>query len=240
MAEKLIYSGLNIYQRMSAIMAEITSVSKNLMIVTGKSSYKAVGEADILAAVKPIEEKYGVYSYPVERRIVESGTMERENQYGKTIQLYMRLETTYRFLCIDDPDSYVDIISYGDGVDTQDKSPGKAMTYSDKYALMKAYKIVTGDDPDQYKSEEYENLNKNKPSNKKETRYNQKPKEEKASQKSKREDYPSREELYDFVVKNYDAKNQTSILAYYGVDSLDDLSDEQLIRCYVQKGGKKK
>ena len=28
------------------------------------------------------------------------------------------------------------------------------MTYSDKYALLKAYKIVTGDDPDQYASEE--------------------------------------------------------------------------------------
>ncbi len=26
------------------------------------------------------------------------------------------------------------------------------MTYADKYALMKAYKIMTGDDPDQYKS----------------------------------------------------------------------------------------
>ena len=26
---------------------------------------------------------------------------------------------------------------------------GKAMTYADKYALMKAYKIITGDDPDQ-------------------------------------------------------------------------------------------
>ena len=28
------------------------------------------------------------------------------------------------------------------------------MTYSDKYALLKAYKIITGEDPDQFKSEE--------------------------------------------------------------------------------------
>ena len=32
------------------------------------------------------------------------------------------------------------------------KHHGKAMTYADKYALMKAYKIMTGDDPDQNKS----------------------------------------------------------------------------------------
>ena len=28
------------------------------------------------------------------------------------------------------------------------------MTYADKYALLKAYKLITGDDPDQYPSED--------------------------------------------------------------------------------------
>ena len=37
-----------------------------------------------------------------------------------------------------------------------DKAPGKAMTYADKYALMKAYKMVTGDDPDQNASDDLE------------------------------------------------------------------------------------
>ncbi len=60
----------------------------------------------------------------------------------------MRLATVYRFVNIDNPDDYIDITTYGDGVDTQDKAPGKAMTYADKYALLKAYKIQTGDDPD--------------------------------------------------------------------------------------------
>ena len=67
--------------------------------------------------------------------------------------LYERIETTYRFINIENPDEYIDIVSYGDGIDSQDKSVGKAMTYADKYALMKAYKIVTGDDPDQNPSQ---------------------------------------------------------------------------------------
>ena len=54
---------------------------------------------------------------------------------------------------IEKPEEYIEITTYGDGVDTQDKAPGKAMTYSDKYALLKAYKIQTGDDPDQNMSE---------------------------------------------------------------------------------------
>lgn len=139
----------NIFQRMSAITSEISTVAKNLSVDAGKSSYKAVGEADVLAAVKPIEAKHGVYSYPVKRDIVESGEMVSTTKYGERKQLFMRVATVYRFVNVDKPDEYIDITTYGDGVDTQDKAPGKAMTYGDKYALLKAYKIQTGDDPDQ-------------------------------------------------------------------------------------------
>ena len=51
------YKDLNIYQKLSAITSEINAVAKNLNVGYGKSSYKAVGEADVLAAVKPIEIK---------------------------------------------------------------------------------------------------------------------------------------------------------------------------------------
>lgn len=144
------HSKLNIYQRMSKITNEISRVSKNLQIQVSKTNtYKAVGEADVLDAVKPVEEKYGIYSYPLDRNIIENKTLESETQYGVRKQLYMRVEVIYRFVNVDNPQEFIDIKSYGDGIDSQDKAPGKAMTYADKYALMKAYKISTGDDPDQ-------------------------------------------------------------------------------------------
>lgn len=155
---------MNIYQRMSAITQEISTVAKNLMVGEGKSKYKAVGEADVLAAVKPIEAKYGVYSYPVIRTVIDSGEMTSVSEYNgnrkETKRLFLRVETVYRFVNVDQPDEYIDLTTYGDGVDTQDKAPGKAMTYSDKYALLKAYKIQTGEDPDQQASEPLEGLRK--------------------------------------------------------------------------------
>lgn len=150
---------MNIYEKMSAITMEIAAVAKNLNVGYGKSSYRAVGESDILAAVKPIEAKYKIYSYPFSRQIIAAGELESQSTDYKTgavltkKQMYIRIETVYRFVNIENPDETVDVIAYGDGVDPQDKAPGKAMTYSDKYALMKAYKIQTGDDPDQYASE---------------------------------------------------------------------------------------
>lgn len=148
-------SELNIYQRMSAITAEITAVAKNLNVGFGQSQYKATGEADVLAAVKPIEAKHGVYSYPYKREIIESAVLTSVDSRGnERKQQFMRVMTVYRFVNVDKPDEYIDITSYGDGVDPQDKAPGKSCTYSDKYALLKAYKIITGEDPDQYMSEE--------------------------------------------------------------------------------------
>lgn len=146
-------ASLNIFQRMLAATSEINRVAKNLKVDISKSqSYKAVAESDVLEAVKPIEEKYGIYSYPVSRTVIKdeayTTTSEYDGHKSEKTTFFMRLATVYRFVNIDNPDDYIDITTYGDGVDTQDKAPGKAMTYADKYALLKAYKIQTGDDPD--------------------------------------------------------------------------------------------
>lgn len=137
---------MNIFEKLLAITSELPKVAKNLEVGFGQSKYKAVGEADVLAAVRPLEEKYKVYSYPANRKIIETGEIETKNGAKN---LFIRVETTYRFVNIEKPDEFIEIISYGDGVDPSDKSVGKSMTYSDKYALLKAYKIMTGDDPDQ-------------------------------------------------------------------------------------------
>lgn len=150
---------MNIYQKMAAITADLRTVGKNLMVETGKGKgYKAVSERDIIDAVKPLEEKHGVYSYPSARKVLESQTLESENTYNgnttKKTTFFTRIETTYRFVNVDDPADFIETVTFAEGIDTQDKGSGKAMTYSDKYALMKAYKISTGDDPDQTASTE--------------------------------------------------------------------------------------
>lgn len=156
---------MNIFEKMQKVTDEMSVVVKGLNVQVNKtSSYKAVSERDILDNVKPLETKYGIYSYPFARKVIDSDTLVKETEFvnartddvttTKTNTLFMRLETIYRFVNIEKPEEYVDITTYGDGLDTGDKAPGKAMTYADKYALMKAYKISTGDDPDKEPSPE--------------------------------------------------------------------------------------
>lgn len=146
---------LNIYEKLMMITNELSSVAKNLEVGVGQNKYKAVGEADVLKAIKPLEFKYRIYSYPYSRKIIDSGIVELTTYKGEIKKnIFERIEVVYRFINVDNTSEYVDITTYGDGFDSQDKSVGKAMTYADKYALLKAYKIITGDDPDQHASEE--------------------------------------------------------------------------------------
>lgn len=154
---------MNIYEKMSAITAELQTVAKNLTVGYGNNQYKAVSERDVLDAVKPIEAKYKVYSYPYSREITESHILESEKTSidkktgepttTKTSTFMSRIKTVYRFVNAEAPEEYIDTVTFAEGIDTQDKGSGKAMTYADKYALMKAYKISTGDDPDKDASE---------------------------------------------------------------------------------------
>ena len=193
---------MNIYEKLMSITSEIKNVNKNLDVGVGKNSYKAVGEADVLYAVKQLEQKYKVYSYPCKREIVDRAILETEKEYNGNVtkgnQVFLRIETTYRFVNIEAPEEFIEITTYGDGIDTQDKAPGKAMTYADKYALLKAYKIITGDDPDQEHSPDT-------------AKYTDKD-NRKATQKQ-----------VEILAKVYTGDNLSKLLASNGVAKLEDI-----------------
>lgn len=210
---------MNLYEKLSKITSDLGFVAKNLNVQLAKGGYKAVGEVDVLEAVKPLEHKYRVYSYPYSREI----SVDKEVEVGqyKTINQFIRVDVVYRFVNIDNPSEFIDIATYGDGIDTGDKAPGKAMTYADKYALLKAYKISTGDDPDQKGSEETKTTKVNKGKTTKE-----KPTEP-------IDPTPEQVQLHDQIMKLYDDAAIKTILEFYKVKTLFELTkaeSEQVIR----------
>ena len=195
---------MNIFEKMLAITTELQTVAKNLTVGTGNNQYKAVSERDIIDAVKPLEDKYRVYSYPFDREVLESNLLETEKSYTdyktkditvtKSTTFMTRIKTIYRFVNVEKPEEYIDTITFAEGIDPQDKGSGKAMTYADKYALMKAYKISTGDDPDQNPSEPTNYTKKgNNPKPKQETpKQESKPKQETPKQETPKQEAPKR------------------------------------------------
>ena len=143
---------MNLFEKLLKISEEVGTVSKNITIAIGNGKYKAVGEVDVINAVKPLEVKYGVFSYPVKHEVIESKELEKRNG---GVDQFVRVKVLFRFVDVHKPTDFIEVETIGDGVDSGDKASGKAQTYADKYALLKAYKIATGDDPDQEASQEY-------------------------------------------------------------------------------------
>ena len=139
---------MNIFEKMMHISAEAKPLTRDLMVQQGNRGYASISEKAVLEIIKPLEEKYRVYSCPAERSCTTK-TLQREYPGDPpwSESLFVnQVSVTYRFVNVDNPDECVEIMSYGTGIDSYDKAPGKAMTYADKYAIIKAYKLY-GEDP---------------------------------------------------------------------------------------------
>ena len=127
----------NIHQRMLAIMEEVSYIQRGKLI---NNQYKGVAHDEVTAKIRPALIKHGVLALPWVEDHKDSG-----NRSECTMQI--------KFINVDNPEDWVAVQTYGYGVDKQDKGPGKAMSYAVKYALLKAFSLETGDDP------EFENIN---------------------------------------------------------------------------------
>lgn len=144
----------NIYKKIQAVSNEIKTIEKNLVVGRGSSSYKAVGDLDVTLAVKEAETKYGLVSIPVKQELVKTDIIKTAGRDGETYKYVDIVKMTLKIVNIDNPDEVIEVESFGRGLDSGDKGFGKASTYARKYALLNAYKIATGEDPDAEKSKE--------------------------------------------------------------------------------------
>lgn len=122
----------NIAQRIAAVMGEVDYVQKERK---QGMNYSIVSHDAVTAKVRPLLHKHGIVYYPRDLFV---------NQDGNRTEARF----TVRFENIDKRDDYIDVATFGYGVDGQDKGPGKAMSYGVKYALLKVLGLETGDDPD--------------------------------------------------------------------------------------------
>ena len=123
----------NIAQRINAVMGEVDYIQKEKK---AGMQYTIVSHDKVTGLVRPFLHQYGVIYYPRDLSV---------NQNGNRTEAVFSV----RFENIDDRADFIDVATFGYGVDTQDKGPGKAMSYGVKYALLKLLGLETGDDPDE-------------------------------------------------------------------------------------------
>jgi len=159
----------NIYEKLLDVMQEVRYIEKEKKTVNNQ--YRFVSHDAVTAATSEAFIKHKVYAKP---RIVKSEITTIEVERPKWINKVETLiketnfvcsvEVEYDFINVENPsDKICGVNGLGQGIDSQDKACGKAISYACKYALLKALGIETGDDPEKDVNFNVASQPKNKP-----------------------------------------------------------------------------
>lgn len=141
---------MSLYKKMHEVMVESEALSKDLQVGVGNSKYKAISEAQVLNAIKPLFKKHKLILFPIEVDVTEESTSyEVSNKYGteQRTRLMTSLKAKYKIVDIETGEFEI-LATVGNGVDPQDKGSGKAMTYALKALLQKTFMLFSGEDTD--------------------------------------------------------------------------------------------
>lgn len=132
---------MNLVTKLAEVMKQVKYIQK-----TGYNSfhkYKYATEADVNEKVREELAKLNVIMIPSVKSCINRTHLTSS---GKT-EYIVTVEVEFTFFD-GDSEEKITLTSFGEGQDAGDKGVYKAITGAQKYALMKAFMIPTGDDPE--------------------------------------------------------------------------------------------
>lgn len=189
----------NLFEKIQAVANDVKNIEKDMTVGKGYSAYQAVSDQSVTLKIKEAEKKHRVVSIPVGQELVHQEVIKTlASEDKETVTYSFIVKMTTKIVDLDNTADFIEIESFGHGLDRGDKGFGKASTYARKYALLNAYKVATGEDPD------------NDPSK---------------GQDAKREQ-PLRDRITNYMEQNTDYK--INVFTHYGVSDYHQLSDSQV------------
>ena len=134
----------NIFQKLLQVKRSVDFIKK----ANQGMQYSYVSSSNVIIALRDAMNNEGLLLIP---QVVESSNTTRENKKGHTVY-FTELKIKFTWLNTLKPDEKIDCFWYGQGIDIEgEKGVGKALTYAEKYFLLKFFNIPTDkDDPDSF------------------------------------------------------------------------------------------
>jgi len=134
-------SGMNIYQRINAVMKDVSYVQKDVS-VTGGGTYKAVSHDMVLAVLRKAMVQNGIVTRVEQLR----GKFAQMRDLSLDIKMHMYTATyAVDFVNMDNPEDFLHCVIQSHANDSGDKAPGKSASYAVKYAMLKTFGLETGE-----------------------------------------------------------------------------------------------
>lgn len=143
---------MNIYQKLIEVRKEVQYLKKE----NQGHQYNYVSSSQVLASLKKKMDSLNLLLIPeVTGTNVREDMVESQDKFSNpkhTTTYFTELTMKYTWVNADDPAETIVCTWYGQGVDIAgEKGVGKAMTYAEKYFMLKFFNIPTDkDDPDAF------------------------------------------------------------------------------------------
>ena len=143
----------NIYQRLAEVRKSVGYLRKDN---TG-FSYQYVSSSQALGSLASHINEQGLILIP---QILKQEVSEGKNNKGNQM-FFTKLDMNFTWVNIDNPDEKIICSWAGQGTDDSEKGLGKALTYAEKYFLLKFFNIATDkDDPDTFQNKHEDKADK--------------------------------------------------------------------------------
>ena len=145
---------MNLHQKLIEIRKGVPYLQKATK--NQQQGFMYTGSSQVLAAVKTKMDELGVLLVPeiTGHKFHEKSAMTVVRPDGKTqsgAQHVTELDLTMTWVDAEKPSDTIKCTWYAQGVDQHEKGIGKAMTYAEKYFILKFFNIPTDhDDPDAF------------------------------------------------------------------------------------------
>jgi len=144
---------MNLYQKLIETRKEVPYLQKE----NQGEQYKYVSSSQVLGNIKAKLDELGILLIPsVKSHLVTTSSIEffneKNNVTKRTNTYFTELDMIMTWVNAEKPDEKIECSWYGQGVDIAgEKGVGKALTYAEKYFMLKFFNIPTDkDDPDAF------------------------------------------------------------------------------------------
>ena len=135
---------MSVYKKLHQVQAATRSLAANTQGQTGAARYDYVSGAKLLGVIRPLMDSLGLI---LTQEVVEitNTPMTYSTKNGEKTEMFTTAHIRFTWIDTEDESKIVNDF-FANGMNAWDKGLGSALTYAERYYLMKTFHIATDED----------------------------------------------------------------------------------------------
>jgi len=135
---------MSVFKKLHQVQAATRSLAANSEGQTGAAKYDYVSGSKLLSVIRPLMDKLGLI---LTQEVVEihNEPITYMTRNGEKTEMFTTAHIRFTWIDTDDGSQMVNEF-YANGMNAWDKGLGSALTYAERYYLMKTFHIATDED----------------------------------------------------------------------------------------------